>query len=145
MARSVKSARKRGTKKEVERQALYAAECCLEKKAEEVVVLDLKKLSDMSDFFVICEGFTDIHVRSVAENVIEGLEKKFSSRPNHVEGLENGRWVLIDYFDFVVHVFQPQARRFYQLERLWADAPVRRVEDNPQARAPEGTGDSSRA
>lgn len=118
----------------VREQALYAGCCCVDKKAEEVVVLDLRKLSDLTDFFVVCEGFTDIHVRSVAEHVIEGMEKKYEARPTHVEGMENGRWVLIDYFDFVVHVFHPEARRFYQLERLWADAPSRAVVEGTEER-----------
>ncbi|MCE5272381.1 ribosome silencing factor [bacterium] len=135
MPRAKRPAGPRKPNKEVEEQALFAGRCCLGKKAEDVQILDLRKVSDLADFFVVCEGYTDIHVRSVAEFVIDEVEKRFNSRPNHVEGMENGRWVLLDYFDYVVHVFQPEARRFYQLERLWGDAPARKIEDEPAAAA----------
>jgi len=114
--------------------AFYAGECCLEKKASEIVVLDLKKVVDVTDYFVIAQGFTDIHVRAVSQHLQEKLEEKYDLKPWHVEGFENGRWVLIDYVDFVVHVFQPETRQFYQLERLWADAGRFEIED----RTPEG-------
>ena len=103
--------------------AQRAAALCLDLKASDVVVLDLKDVSDMTDFFVIASGSSDTHVRSVAEHVIEEM-KKDGNRPHHVEGLTQGRWVLLDYVDFVVHVFHPTLRDFYQLERLWSDAAV---------------------
>lgn len=105
-----------------------AAELALERKAGEVVALDLTGISSATDFFVIGSGSSDIHVRSIAEHVIDEL-KKDGVRPTHVEGMEGGRWVLIDYFDFVVHVFHPQARDFYQLEALWGDAPGTSISD----------------
>lgn len=92
-------------------------------KAREVVVLDLRSLCDATDFFVIASGTSDTHVRSVAERVIEALKRE-GRRPHHVEGLAQGRWVLLDFVDFVIHVFHPTLREFYQLERLWADAPL---------------------
>jgi ribosome-associated protein len=85
-------------------------------------VLDLRGLSDATDFFVIASGTSDTHVRAVAERAIEELEEAGRSA-HHAEGLTQGRWVLLDYVDFVVHVFHPSVREFYQLERLWADAP----------------------
>ena len=103
--------------------AQRAAALCLDLKASDVVVLDLKDVSDMTDFFVIASGSSDTHVRSVAEHVIEEMKKE-GTRPHHVEGLTQGRWVLLDYVDFVVHVFHPTLRDFYQLERLWSDAAV---------------------
>jgi ribosome-associated protein len=105
-----------------------AAELALERKAIEVAALDLTGISSATDFFLIGSGSSDIHVRSIAEHVIDEL-KKDGVRPDHVEGMEGGRWVLIDYFDFVVHVFHPQARQFYQLETLWGDAPRTLIED----------------
>ena len=99
-----------------------AVELARDRKARDVTVLDLRGLSSATDFFIIATGTSDIHVRSIAEHVIEEL-KKSDVRPSHVEGLRAGRWVLIDYIDFVVHVFHPAARDFYQLERLWGDAP----------------------
>lgn len=105
-----------------------AAELALERKAMDVAALDLTGISNATDYFVIGSGSSDIHVRSIAEHVIEEMKKE-GVRPGHVEGIEGGRWILIDYFDFVVHVFHPQAREFYQLECLWGDAPRTRVED----------------
>ena len=99
-----------------------AAQSALERKALDVVALDLRGISSATDFFVICSGTSDIHVRSVAEHLIEVM-KADGTRAGHVEGLEGGRWVLVDYIDFVVHVFHPAARDFYQLETLWGDAP----------------------
>jgi ribosome-associated protein len=106
--------------------ALRAAEFCVDGKANEVVVLDLSRVTDMTDFFVIASGTSDTHVRSVAENVRDAMAKA-GVRAHHVEGLSQGRWVLLDYVDFVVHIFHPALRQFYQLERLWGDADVVRT------------------
>lgn len=106
-----------GLPAEVER----AGALTLERKAGDVVVLDLRGISSATDFFVVASGNSDIHVRAIADHVIEELKKE-GVRPGHVEGKGTGRWVLIDYIDFVVHVFHPTARSFYQLETLWGDA-----------------------
>ena len=90
------------------------------------VVLDLRTLSDATDFFVVVSGTSDTHVRAIAEHVMEALAAQ-GSRAHHVEGLPQGRWVLLDYVDFVVHVFHPSLRSFYQLEGLWGDAPRREI------------------
>jgi ribosome-associated protein len=103
--------------------AKRAAALCQEYKANDVVLLDLTGVTDMTDFFVIASGTSDTHTRSVAERLIEELERE-GTRVQHVEGLPQGRWVLLDYVDFVVHVFHPALRDFYQLERLWSDAAV---------------------
>jgi ribosome-associated protein len=102
-------------------QAQRAAALCLDLKANDVVVLDLSTVSDATDYFVIASGSSDTHVRAIAEHVLEELRKE-GIRAHHVEGLTQGRWVLLDYVDFVVHVFHPVLREFYQLERLWSDA-----------------------
>ena len=99
-----------------------AAELALDRKAHDAVVLDLRNVSNATDYFLIVSGNSDIHVKGVAEYVLEELKRE-GVRANHVEGLRSGRWVLIDYIDFVVHVFHPEARAFYQLENLWGDAP----------------------
>ena len=101
--------------------AKRAAALCLDLKAKDVVLLDLHGLSDATDFFLIASGTSDTHVRSIAGHVMDGL-RKTGARPHHVEGLAQGRWVLVDYVDIVLHVFHPAMRRFYQLERLWGDA-----------------------
>jgi ribosome-associated protein len=98
-----------------------AREAARDRKGKDLLVLDLRGLSTATDFFLLVTGTSDIHVRSVAEHLIDEL-KGAGIRPDHVEGLRGGRWVLIDYIDFVVHVFHPAAREFYQLEDLWGDA-----------------------
>ncbi|MCC7194724.1 MAG: ribosome silencing factor [Gemmatimonadaceae bacterium] len=105
-----------------EAQARLAAEVCLDSKANDVVLLDLRGVTDMTDYFVIASGTSDTHVRSVAEHVIERLRQK-GVRVQAADGLTNGRWVVLDFVDFVVHVFHPVLRSYYQLERLWGDAP----------------------
>ena len=102
-------------------QAQRAAHLCIDLKANDVLLLNLTPVTDMTDFFVIGSGTSDTHVRSMAEHVMEELRSE-GLRPAHVEGLQQGRWVLLDYVDFVVHLFHPTLRQFYQLERLWADA-----------------------
>mgnify|MGYP001586580303 CR=1 FL=1 len=103
--------------------AQAAAALCLDLKAHEVVLLDLDGVTDMTDCFVIASGTSDTHVRSIAEHVMEEMKKR-GTAAHHVEGLTQGRWVLVDFVDFVVHVFHPTLRGFYQLERLWGDATV---------------------
>jgi ribosome-associated protein len=104
-----------------------ATDLASDRKALDMVVMDLRGISNATDFFFVASGTSDMHVRSIAEHVIEELKKE-GHRPSHVEGLRGGRWVLIDYIDFVVHVFHPTAREFYQLERLWGDAPTMALE-----------------
>ena len=88
----------------------------------------------MTDFFIIASGTSDTHARAIGEHVLQGM-KKDGSPATHVEGLERGRWVLLDFVDFVVHVFHPTLRNFYQLERLWADAVQIPVESGQAASA----------
>jgi ribosome-associated protein len=107
-----------------------AAGLALDRKAQDVVALDLRGVSSATDYFVLATGTSDIQVRAIAESVLEGLAKE-GHRPLHVEGMDRARWVLMDFVDFVVHVFHPLARDFYQLELLWGDAPT-------QLFAPEG-------
>lgn len=106
-----------------------AAELARDRKARDLVVLDLRQISSATDYFLIASGTSDLHVRAIADHIIEELKKEMGVRPDHVEGLRGGRWILIDYIDFVVHVFHPAARDFYQLERLWGDAPQQVLEN----------------
>ena len=98
-------------------------EALLDRKAVDPMVLDLRGLSAATDYFVIVSGTSDAHVRGMADHLMTALAPH-GIAPHHVEGLAQGRWVLLDYVDFVVHVFHPELREFYQLERLWGDAPV---------------------
>lgn len=109
--------------------ARRAAQLCLDMKADDVVMLNLKGVSDMTDYFVIASGTSDTHVRSMAEHVMEELKKE-GAPVHHAEGVTQGRWALLDYVDFVVHVFHPTLRHYYQLERLWSDAEAVAVEQH---------------
>jgi ribosome-associated protein len=105
----------------VAHDARLAAHTLAEQKARDVVILDLRGLSDAADFFVIASGTSDTHVRALADHTIDALGRA-GRAAHHVEGLTQARWALLDFVDFVVHVFHPAQREFYQLERLWADA-----------------------
>jgi ribosome-associated protein len=108
--------------------ARRAARLALEKKAADIKIFEVSKLTSVADFFVICTGSVDTHVRAIYEHIVDEL-KKAEIRPWHVEGRERYQWVLIDFVDVVVHVFQPQTREFYGLERLWGDAPIEKISD----------------
>lgn len=112
--------------------ALAATELALAKKASDVVILDLRGLTALCDFFVIASGNSDVHVRAVADHILEGLESR-GARVWHVEGHAEGRWVLLDVVDVVIHIFDPETRSFYGLERLWGDAPAKRMGDGGQS------------
>lgn len=103
---------------------IQAAELALERKAEEVLALDLRGISSATDFFILASGNSDVQVRAIAEHIMEEFARD-GVRPLHVEGLDRARWVLMDFVDFVIHVLHPSARDFYQLETLWGDAPTR--------------------
>jgi ribosome-associated protein len=104
--------------------AQRAATILLDRKGNDVVLLSLKGVSDMTDYFLIASGTSDTHVRALGNAVLEDMKKETGQTAHHLEGLSQGRWVLLDYVDFVVHVFHPTLRNFYQIERLWADAEV---------------------
>lgn len=103
--------------------AQRAASLCQDMKANDIVLLDLRGVTDMTDYFVIASGTSDTHVRAIGEHLISELRKE-GVRVHHVEGVQQGRWVLLDFVDFVVHIFHPTLRSFYQIERLWSDAEV---------------------
>ena len=89
-----------------------------------MVALDLRGLSDVTDTFVICHGTSNRQVAAIAENIERRLRCEAARKPTHIEGLRRSDWVLLDYIDFVVHVFLQERREFYRLERLWGDAPA---------------------
>jgi ribosome-associated protein len=99
-------------------QAIKAAE---DKKAVDIVVLDLRKAAGFTDFFLICSGTNVRQVHAIADGIIDALASG-GAKPAHVEGYDRSEWILLDYFDFIVHVFAPQTRVFYSLERLWGNA-----------------------
>lgn len=97
-------------------------EAARERNARDGTILDLRGLSDATDYFVLLTGDSDVHARAIARNIRDNLEDAGFEAAG-VEGEGQGRWILLDYFDLVVHVFLPRVREYYQLERLWGDAP----------------------
>jgi len=103
-------------------QVLTALAACQDKKAEDLAILEMDKASSaFTDYFVICSGTNPRQIQAIADEVETRLEQ-YGMRPTHVEGYQKADWVLLDYVDFVVHVFSPQTRSFYDLERLWKSA-----------------------
>ena len=96
-----------------------------EKKAVELVAMDVRGLSSFTDFFIICSGDSEPQVKAITDNIRRGTPQK----PHHLEGYENLNWVLLDYFDIVVHVFGKDERDYYNIEKLWADAPMNEFSD----------------
>lgn len=104
------------------------ANLAFDRKAEDVVILDLRGISTVTDFFVICSGTADTHVKAIYE-FIEDQLNEMGVRPLNIEGRNTLRWALLDYVDVVVHVQLPEVREYYGLERLWGDAALERIGD----------------
>ena len=99
-------------------------------KGKEIVTLDLRALDETpADFFVICQGESTTQVRAISENIHKRVKQEMSITPNHIEGVDGSKWVLVDYFDTLVHVFYPETREHYDLESLWHDARLKKYED----------------
>lgn len=93
-----------------------------EKKAFDMVALDLREIASFTEFFVICSGANQRQVQAISDEISEQLKKELSQRPVRIEGYRTAEWILMDYGDFIVHIFEKQARDFYDLQRLWRDA-----------------------
>jgi ribosome-associated protein len=120
------------SKKRLTGEVAKVVRAALDKKALDVVVLDLRHTPAFTDFFVLCSGQNQRQVKAIVDAVEEAL-RAAKVRPAHIEGYERAEWVLMDYFNFIVHVFSPQTREFYSLERLWGDAERIDVSDEPSA------------
>jgi ribosome-associated protein len=125
-----KAERKKPKSRKLPAEVSKAVRAALDKKAADVVVLDLRNTSAFTDFFVLCSGSSQRQVKAIADSVEEVL-RAAKVRPAHVEGYDRADWVLMDFFTFIVHVFTPQTRSFYALERLWGDAEKIEVNDEP--------------
>jgi ribosome-associated protein len=119
-------------KKRLTGEVAKVVRAALDKKALDVVVLDLRHTPAFTDFFVLCSGQNQRQVKAIVDAVEETL-RAAKVRPAHIEGYDRAEWVLMDYFNFIVHVFAPQTREFYSLERLWGDAERIDVSDEPTA------------
>jgi ribosome-associated protein len=114
-----------------ERLAITIAAHAADRKATDIVALDLRQVAGYTDFFVICSGNTDRQAKAIHDAVHQGLKKSDGLLPRRVEGASEARWILMDYLDVVVHIFTPETRDFYRLESLWGDVPRR--DFDPQA------------
>jgi len=111
-----------------EQLSRFIAELTLEKKAEAVMIMDLRELTSITDYFVICSGDSDIQVKAICDYITEKLEQE-NLKIWHIEGYQSSNWVLMDLVDVVIHIFKPEVREFYGLEKLWGDAKITKVED----------------
>src|SRR5215813_14042487 len=111
---------------DIDPEVQLAVRCASEKKATELVVLDLRQIASFAEFFVIATGANQRQVQAVSDEIEEQLKRRLGTRPVRIEGYRTAEWVLMDYGDFLVHIFNKDAREFYDLERLWRDA--RKVE-----------------
>lgn len=135
MAKTANTKRRRPTtaKKRLTGEIGKAVRAALDKKALEVVVLDLRHTPAFTDFFLLCSGQNTRQVQTIAD-AVEAALRTAKVKPAHVEGYKRGDWILMDFFTFIVHVFTPQTRDFYSLERLWGDAERIEVSDEPPRR-----------
>jgi ribosome-associated protein len=110
-----------------EELAAAIAEYAADRKALEIVQLDLREMIGYTDYFVICTGRSERQTKAIHDGIHNGLKSAHGLLPRRVEGLPGGRWILMDYLDVVVHVFTPDTREYYRLEQLWGEAPAREV------------------
>lgn len=106
-----------------------AVQLAWDKKGKDITVMDLRKLLNVTDYFVLVSGESDVHVKALANHIEKELKKQ-DVQTWHKEGYQQLRWVLMDYIDVVIHIFRPDIREFYSLEKLWADAKISKVEDH---------------
>jgi ribosome-associated protein len=106
-----------------------AVSAALEKKAENIVILNVKKIVDYTDYFLILSGNSTRQNQAIYDSIMESL-KKIKKKPLHVEGVERGEWILLDYGSFIIHIFSPRAREYYDLESLWGDAKRMEIESS---------------
>lgn len=112
-------------------KAIEAAKASLDKKAKDVTILELKKLSVITDYFVICSAESTTQMKTIVENIEKRLLEK-KQKPIGIEGLTSTRWILMDYGDVIVHVFDEEARSYYELEKFWMDAPRIQLESKEE-------------
>jgi len=105
------------------------AKFMLEKKATNIKIFDVRKITSVTDFFIVCNAASDPQVKAIQNHVSRSLKKK-DIRPSNIEGQDQLEWVLMDYFDFIIHIFSEDKREFYDIDRLWADAKITMIEDD---------------
>jgi ribosome-associated protein len=120
----------------IQQRVRTAVQAAVDKKAFDLAVLSVGALTSIADFFVLCSANTERQTQAIADSVMEKVRAQESVKPLLVEGTTPGRWILIDYGDFIVHVFTEECRRYYGLERLWGDAPNMTTDFTGEAEAP---------
>jgi ribosome-associated protein len=116
-----KTEKRRKVQPRIPLQVEHAIHAADDKKAQDLVVLDLRRAAGFTDFFLICSGTNPRQIRAIADAIMEALAAD-GAKPAHIEGYDRSEWILLDYFDFIVHIFAPDTRAFYGLERLWGSA-----------------------
>jgi len=121
---------------DIEEAALLAARAASDKKATDIAILDLRQIASFTEYFVICSGANNRQVQAIS-NEVEDRLRKAGKRLLHIEGYSSAEWILLDYGDFIVHVFSSSSRQFYDLERLWRDAARVNVPEEGRAEEPQ--------
>lgn len=127
---SNRTSRKRSSQNPAHVLAAHAVDAMIDKKARDITVMDMRQVSGVADYFVICTGDSDLQIKAVADAIRERIREQCDERPWHTEGANHRQWVLLDYVDVVAHIFNQEKRQFYDLERLWGDAPSEDVADD---------------
>ncbi len=127
---SNRKSRKRSSQNPAHVLAAHAVDAMIDKKAHDITVMDMRQVSGVADYFVICTGDSDLQIKAVADAIRERIREQCDERPWHTEGTNHRQWVLLDYVDVVAHIFTQDKRQFYDLERLWGDAPSEDVADD---------------
>ena len=125
--------KQRTTPAPVKELTKLAVEAILDKKGRDVEVFDVRGVSGVADFFIVTTGDSELQVKAIAQAIRVSIKEHALERPWHVEGSEHNNWVLMDYVDLVVHIFLPEMRSYYSLERLWGDAPRETIESDGSA------------
>ena len=115
--------------------ALLCRELADNKKADDIVILDVRELSSVTDYFVIASGTSEPHLRAIVDEITDGLREDYDTRPRAIDGATHTSWIVLDFFDVIVHVMRQDVRERYDLETLWGDAPRLKARRRPAARA----------
>ncbi len=107
------------------------AEGLLDKKAEDITILDVHELTTLADKFIICHATTDVQIKAIADSVVKHTNEQLGEKPWKEEGRDTRRWVILDYVNVVVHIFKKELREYYALEKMWNDAEVIKIDDKP--------------
>lgn len=110
-------------------------EAIFERKAEDVTLIDVRGLTTLTDYFIVCHADADVQIKAVADNVLDKTLEQLNEKAWRKEGLDTRRWVVLDYVNVVVHIFQREQREFYNLERMWSDAEITHLEDVPNLKS----------